>query len=544
MNKFIIPIIAAVIISAGIGVFFIFQKPLFPEPIGKCGDGVCDAFERVNPNLCPKDCQQIQPPVTQPTPSEQPTTQPLAISEEDSPFGSNNPFLSDQTKTSERLKDLGVVWITDHLPRKQIEKQRKAGDITYNFSQIDDKIREYGQETLSHAWFVINVDSKLKHSDGKKEGKTYIPHGPQSMKAYGDYLLALIDYVNTKVPGWRVEYWSIDNEEHNMYIRAFCDSKKIDKECGREAAKAYVDVVSLSYKIIREKDPQAKVILGGAGGSTKDEEFDYFYKPVFEILKQSDPEGFFDGWDYHNFNNFDKYKVAPNDKGISFYRGLLEKAGFTNKELLVKAGGTHTGMDKRGIPRLRVYQTERQQAEHLIKRAVYHVANGVKLIFWGTIREKEDIKEGESVFNYIGLIYNGVPKTGECNPKEQLPCPDPGDGIKKLSYYTYKKMVEVLKGSDWNNIQTIQESNGVYVYKFTKNGKPVWVAWNDNTNPQIIVLDIGNSNSAKITETVPKYESGKEVTNYNTAFNAETKTVSDGKLTITLTGKPIFVESK
>lgn len=82
MNKFIISIIITVIIAAGIGGYFIFQKPAFPEPPtppeqssnqplnNKCGDGICDALEKANPNLCPKDCQgqkTIQPTTTTPT---------------------------------------------------------------------------------------------------------------------------------------------------------------------------------------------------------------------------------------------------------------------------------------------------------------------------------------------------------------------------------------------------------------------------------------------------------------------------------------------
>ncbi|MBI3754620.1 MAG: hypothetical protein HY265_00450, partial [Deltaproteobacteria bacterium] len=75
MNKFIIPIIVAVILAAGIGAFFVFQKPAFPEPQKQilpqtqtnklCGDGVCDSAEKANPNLCPKDCKEQT--ITQPT---------------------------------------------------------------------------------------------------------------------------------------------------------------------------------------------------------------------------------------------------------------------------------------------------------------------------------------------------------------------------------------------------------------------------------------------------------------------------------------------
>ncbi|OGI17822.1 MAG: hypothetical protein A3J63_03425 [Candidatus Moranbacteria bacterium RIFCSPHIGHO2_02_FULL_40_12b] len=105
-------------------------------------------------------------------------------------------------------------------------------------------------------------------------------------------------------------------------------------------------------------------------------------------------------------------------------------------------------------------------------------------------------------------------------------------------------MTEVLEGSDWDNIEKIQESGGVYIYKFNNNGKNIWVAWNDNSGSQIITISGISSTQVKITEAIPKYESGKEVTNYNTAFNTETKSVSAGKITITLSGKPVFIEEK
>lgn len=100
-----------------------------------------------------------------------------------------------------------------------------------------------------------------------------------------------------------------------------------------------------------------------------------------------------------------------------------------------------------------------------------------------------------------------------------------------------------MDGSDWKNIQTIQESNGVYIYKFIKAGKPIWVAWNDNSDSKQIVISGISPGSVKITEAVPKYESGKDVADYSTAFNTETKAVSGGKITITLGDKPVFVEA-
>ena len=103
-------------------------------------------------------------------------------------------------------------------------------------------------------------------------------------------------------------------------------------------------------------------------------------------------------------------------------------------------------------------------------------------------------------------------------------------------------MVEILDGSDWGNVQTVQEKDGIYVYKFMKNGKPIWVAWNDNDGEKQVTISGINSSSLKITEAVAKYETGKEVEDYNTAFSTKTASVENGKATIKIKDKPLFIE--
>lgn len=43
-------------------------------------------------------------------------------------------------------------------------------------------------------------------------------------------------------------------------------------------------------------------------------------------------------------------------------------------------------------------------------------------------------------------------------------------------------------------------------------------------------------------EAVPKFSSGKDVTDYNTAFKTETKSVTGGQVSISLADSPVFVE--
>ena len=99
-------------------------------------------------------------------------------------------------------------------------------------------------------------------------------------------------------------------------------------------------------------------------------------------------------------------------------------------------------------------------------------------------------ENGDTLFNKTGLIYDSQDSD------------DLGFGVKKLSYYTYKKMVEILEGNDWDNIETIQKKTevGIFWKFFIKNGKPIWVAWNGLASEKEITISSVNSSSCKITE--------------------------------------------
>ena len=112
---------------------------------------------------------------------------------------------------------------------------------------------------------------------------------------------------------------------------------------------------------------------------------------------------------------------------------------------------------------------------------------------------------------------------------------DLGQGVRKLSYYTYKLMVEKLEGSDWGNIETIIDgTDNICVYKFTKKdtGNPIYVVWwdhfDDIGSSNTITLDVCSIDSVKITEAVPDAESGDDLdeNDYPDFFNKEVTTLS------------------
>lgn len=90
---------------------------------------------------------------------------------------------------------------------------------------------------------------------------------------------------------------------------------------------------------------------------------------------------------------------------------------------------------------------------------------------------------------------------------------------RKLSYYVYKKMAKMLEGSDRDAVQRVGEKEGIYIYKFKKDGGSIWVVWNDNPETEKVKITLeGGIGEVKVIEAIPHYKTEREVENYRTAF--------------------------
>jgi len=414
---------------------------------------------------------------------------------EDSPFGIFGPYESKggssqivrEELINNYLKDLGVKWVQEMYFTKEL-RTIPAG---------------------------INIYSRVGREGGSKP--------PSTTERYKEELRKVIRKYKH-----RIKYWEVGTEPSGF-----------PPPMGWQGyEKEYVEHLKATYEIIKEECPDCLVVFGGLPGiGTGFNKND----PAAKFLKKALQAGackYFDVFEFkqHAYKAED-YKELGNKMRV--YGKILAEYGIDIKKIPVFVETAMYDGDPY-FPRhspLRFIdlppQTESQQAQALIKTYVYALAQGVDKIFWNLIIEWHNFSRNPgSTFNFYGLVNN----------------PDnDGKSHKKLAYYTYKLMVEKLEGSDWNNIETIQESDNVYVYKFTKKetGKPVWVVWWDwweepDKTSKTIILNIGDVKKVKITEAVPKYETGKEVTNYETAFNTETKGVKNGKLT--LKESPVFIE--
>ena len=390
----------------------------------------------------------------------------------------------------------------------------------YNWSQIDSLVSATYQNNITMMLTVRSFNRWDQGASNPAGNQKY----PKDINAYTKFLKTMVerydgDGINDASGSPVVKYFQIENE--------------VDGNFWDDTPEKYAELLTISYKTIKEANPNAKVAI--AGVSTPKGFYD-FYISVLNALKEKS----FDIFDMHWYEKAEEYKKINLIGGsydfktfLSDLNSKLTSYGYPGISLWMSETATYGGVnvvDQLG--NLMPEQNEKVQAANLLKRYAYYIANGVDVVMWYKMIETHHTTGGvgrsNDYFENTGLINN----------------PQNSDGLshKKLAYYTYKKMVEKLEGSDWKNIATIQEQNGIYIYKFTKQGTPVWVAWNDSNITRTITISGISSNRVRTTEAVPKYESGKEVGDYTTAFQTDTLVVTNGTVALTLGQRPVFVE--
>ena len=484
-KKILISIIVVLILVVG---FFILLKP---SPENKCGDGVCSSIEKQKGN-CLIDCKTSNTPISCPQytpPAPRWCSDGIIVAGEvdkyecqgppkcvieaipSSNYDNIIPFGIHPGTPVEYVNDIGIKWIrgggTPYFFWALVDPDM-SGD-NFQWSGRTDK-GSYNYDVLSFVEenelsMLINIGVDPPRQTSHTNKGSFLP---KDKEAYSNFVKAAVN----KYP--YIKYWQIGNEP----VANLND---------------YGEYVCLTYEAIKEVNPNIKVLLGGAAGLNRDPDdfsvyqnnFNKAFFPLLEDLSLQNKRCF-DIFDFHYFGLAGDDYLMVRD----VYNHISGKINGLNmpapEEYWITEDGTYSGDPKlkAGAGKERKdppYQSEEEQAISLIKRFIYPTTFGIKKVFWAW-GIKEGFHHDDSYFDFTGLVYDGEYDY------------DLGNGVKKLSYYAYKNMVEVLDGSDWNNIEKVKEnSNGVYAYKFNNQGKDIWVVWNDNANTQAVTLEIGRA---------------------------------------------------
>lgn len=439
----------------------------------------------------------------------------------ESPFGLHPASISKPGHSNNGFGDaqnIGVKWTREGVYAFWFLVQPDLSKQKYDFSLYDSQ----WSRVPEGMHILANIAPQGPIDEGRCLPGSYLPVDVQKYVAFVKAVVERYDGDGIDdMPGLKnpIKYWQVSNEPSESIARDFAGLQK------------------MTYTAIKEACSDCKVLIGGATGMPPAdayiEEFDRQYKPILDELGGR----YVDILDFHWYGNATGDYLGAKDV-YAHIRAVLSADGFPSIPVWITEMGSYSGDPAQVRPGAIdfEFQTERQQAEDYLKRFVYPLSFGVKKIFpaFGLM---EGLEHDGGYFDFTGLIYDGAGKD------------DPGIGVKKLSYYTYKKMTEVLEGSDWMQIGTVLDSDGLHIYKFMKQDKPLWVAWDDKEIAcikapcgRLIKIPGVNSGAGLVTEAVPKFESGKEVTDYSSSFNTRTINVSNGIATLFVGRTPVFVE--
>ena len=358
----------------------------------------------------------------------------------------------------------------------------------------------------------INIYSRVG-----REGGTTPPN-----VAYDKYKSALRKSIGRLKD--RVKYWEVQTEPGGLPPPK--GWKGYEKE--------YAAFLKETYDVIKSECPDCMVVLGGAGGIASGRREDLNAAFVRKILGYGAGE-YFDVFSFkmHHYKVADyvdlKNKMEIYDNIFADYKMALKKKTVFLETGIYDGDPNYTP----GHPLSFIIlppQTELQQAAGLVKSYVFAIAQGVDRIFWNEVFERHNFGgEKRNPFNYYGLVNNPL---------------NDGKSYKKLAYYAYKKMVEVLEGSDWENIVTVKEQGGVFIYKLNRQGKTIMVAWNDGAGDPVTSITGLKPPKVKVTYAVPDMSSGLDVHDYSTSFKEFVVNTEGNAIKLTLGGKPVYIEEE
>ncbi len=437
----------------------------------------------------------------------------------DSPFGFKDPIMlrvdlfSWYDDYADAMNDLGVYWMepaaTFVFSWAEVQKKNPDGTYApYNWDRYDRLVKNAQAHNI-HISAIISAAEPKSGIAGR-----IVPSLPTDMEGFRAFVYAAVERYDgdgkDAMPGllYPIKRWKIEDEPFSsMFFQG--------------TGSDYAVLLKNAYDSIKSADHEAVVICAmiyathGPIGTSDSERFltDFFSK-LSEITKN------------RPYDIIDEHWIAIDSERSK----ESEYALIRNQIILVNKTASRYGFRPAPFESLEVAVTatdESTQAKNIIKHHAYGLALGLKKIFWSGIKAVSD----------SGLAKKGLP-----NDAFRANAIINGDDTRRLAYYSYKKMVDILKDAEWDRTELIQEQEGVYIVKFYA-GKPVWIIWNDSGRSRKVTITLPNSqDKVRITKFVPSKNLGGDVLDYNTAFREESRQLQGGVLELSLNDDtPLFV---
>jgi len=312
----------------------------------------------------------------------------------------------------------------------------------------------------------------------------------------------------------------------------------------KNRAEDYFHILSLSYDAVKAAGEENQVLIGGLAALHHNRSKMTFAssKNLQDFIPyiQQESNRIFDTLNIHCYGPFhDRFSQSVFIDRIHYFQDII---GQEKKIVITETGSSSMqpiGDDPSTIINADENYSEKTQAQDLIKRYVLSLASNVEpILFYSLIDAPPICPQAPKACEILrwgghcGLLHN--------------------NGTKKLSYYTYKLLVDYFEDCEWDTITRTYATDNVYAYRFMKNQSACYIVWWDYFNDSrineetiSIVMPIDLDGTIRITESVPEYETGFQLAaslqQYPDFFKKNEAEIDNGQIALTLGYSPLYI---
>jgi|GEM_PF-3420288 len=464
------------------------------------------------------------------------------------PFSNRNMFfgLTQLGNSAEGVLagSLGVSWISMDPLVSWFSMEKSPG--SYDFDELDTAVKRIQNNNLdcTPVLFAVNAfgDKRARliekfsgqdmtgflRSDSSFAWRLFPNEQDSTMSIWLNFVSAVVerydmDGVND-MPGlkYAIRNWHLLEE----YPMIFIDADN------------YINLLKATSPIIKQKDPNAKIILAGLAGNysryfafmdsliadddagvingVKHVRLWWKVNPAWQSNKRAFEKILSEGKNYYDIADLHLYEEKETflEGKIAWMKNTITGNGSSKPIWCIEGGGPlklteaqHLAGDLQGDWYFGPY-TEKENAEFVVKLSVMAAANGIERDHWGLSATPEGAY-------WSGPWHNMALATSSL----QL----------KPSFYSFKLMIQMIK--DFKNVVD-RSTNDYRLYEFSFDNDKCYVAWSRSGNPMNInVQNLFNSESTvKVTYIITDLSSGTD---------PQEETVPPASIPISLT--PIFI---
>jgi len=414
-------------------------------------------------------------------------------------------------------ENIGVRWHRPPVYAFWFLVQPDLGRDELDFTLLD---RQYSEVPPGISILANIAPENPAHPEGRTVTGTYLPVDETAYRAFVRLTVERYDGDGIDdMPGLRnpIHHWQVSNEPRGELAN-------------------FADLQRMTYQEIKKACPQCTVLIGGVAGFPQGyvAGFDRVYLPILSELAGTSVDVFDLHWYGNAFGDYLFRDPSAGEDVLEHVRAALSACGFApDLPVWITEMGTYSG-DPSG-PRFG-YQSERDQARDLFKRFLYTFSRGIEKVFpaFGLM---EGFNHDDGYFDHTGLIFDGL------GPD------DPALGVRKLGYYTYKKMTELLEGADWNSLEKLETGcDALLALQVQKEGRKLVVAWWDEYRDEgreetpLLNLEGLGASLLRVTAVVPSAPTGADVGAFDDAFAVRSVSVVDGRASVPVGSDPVVVE--